>query len=363
MGILIAGGDVGAGQAALGDGGTVRTAAGRDALGLQPVLLNGPDQEVHHEGNLVHHLLHAPVTGAPLQFDALVTVLLLQRLHALQHVALAFLKAVLIVVPDQGLQKAALRRRFEIIGVEVALPSLGVLAALVDGQHVHELHADLQGIDHDALGLAGMHAPAVDHQLGFRRVEGLVVVGSQAVAVDGVGHVRAKARQIQVMGAAAHFFVRRKGQLDGAVLDFRVLQQILGQHHFDGYGGLVVAAQKGGAVGHHQVVAHIFLHHRELSLFHHHAQFLVQHDVAALIVQDPGLHVLAGQVRRSIHVGDEAHGKPAASRQIGRDRRVDHAGPGVHVNVGGPDLLQFLFQLPGQVELLLRGGEMIHSRL
>ena len=85
--------------------------------------------------------------------------------------------------------------------------------------------------------------------------ESLVLDIARGFAVDGVGEVGAELFQVGLVDTAADLFVGREQDLDGAVLDLRVVDQELRGIHDFGKAGLVVGAEQGGAVGRDDVVA------------------------------------------------------------------------------------------------------------
>ena len=173
-------------------------------------------------------------------------------------------------------------------------------------------------------------------------------------AVHGVGEVGAELFQIDLVDAAADLLVGREQDLDGAVLDLRILDQELRGIHDLGETGLVVGAEQRGAVGGDDVVADLVGERRMLGGADHLRGVGRQHDVAAAIVpHDLRLDVLAGAVGRGVHMRAEADHRHLLVG-IRRDRRVDIAVL-VEMGVAESHRLQLRGQQAAEVLLLLGG--------
>jgi hypothetical protein len=86
-----------------------------------------------------------------------------------------------------------------------------------------------------------MGADAFDREGGGVGREGLVLDIPRGFAVDGVGENRRQSLfQVDLVDAATDFLVGREQDLDGAVLDLRVVQQEMHRIHDFGDAGLVV---------------------------------------------------------------------------------------------------------------------------
>ena len=85
-----------------------------------------------------------------------------------------------------------------------------------------------------------MGADPFDGEGGGVGREGLVLDVPRGFAIDGVGEIGAELFQVDLVDAAADFFVGREQDLDGAVLDLRILQQEMHCIHNFGETGLVV---------------------------------------------------------------------------------------------------------------------------
>ena len=194
--------------------------------------------------------------------------------------------------------------------VEEALIAFRVFRACHHGKHGVELLAYEDGVFHLALGRAGVDVTALDVDFGAGGVEVLKLQFSNFAAVHGVCVLCAEAFNVEFHYAAADFFVRGEPDLDGAVLEFRVLHYVLDGVHDFGHAGFVVCAKKGGAVRGDEGLAHEMKHFRELGGLQEQAGNALQGDFSAVVVlYDLRLHIIAGGVRGGVHVGDEAYGR------------------------------------------------------
>ena len=97
-------------------------------------------------------------------------------------------------------------------------------------QPIDDGGGDLDRVLHLALGKAGMGADAFDGDGGAVGREGLVLDIAGGFAVDGVGEIGAELLQVDLVDAAADLLVGREQDLDGAVLDLRIVDQELRAH-------------------------------------------------------------------------------------------------------------------------------------
>ena len=236
-----------------------------------------------------------------------------------------------------------------------ALVALRVGGGLSGRQEGDKLVADEQGVLHLVLGRARMDVDAVDDHLGPGGVEVLILQLAQLAAVHRVGHRRAEALDVEAVGARAHLLVGGKAYRDAAVGDLRMSGEVFHGRDDLRHARLVVRPQQGGAVGDDQILPHVLLQALKLTGAHDDALLLVEHDVPALVADDPGLDSAARRVGRGVHMGDEPHaGDPLTPGGGGQ--------PGVHIALLGhvgvlePHLGQLGRQGTAQYLLLLRGG-------
>ncbi len=84
-------------------------------------------------------------------------------------------------------------------------------------------------------------------------------------AVDGIAELGAELLQVDLVGAAADFFVGGEQDADGAVPDVGIVHQELRCRHDLGNAGLVVGTQERRAIGGDDVVADLVEQHRMLA--------------------------------------------------------------------------------------------------
>ena len=208
---------------------------------------------------------------------------------------------------------------------EALLAFGGFRRAGIFRQPVDDGGGDLDRVLHLAFGKTGMGADALDGDGGAVGGKRLVLDIAGGFAVHRVGEIGAEFFQIDLVDAAADLLVGREQDLDGAVLDLRVVDQEFCRIHDLGETGLVVGAQQRGAVGGDDVVADLVGQRRLLGCTDHLRRVCRQHDVAAAIVPHHlRLDVLARAIRRSVHVRAEADHRHLLVG-IGRDRRIDIA--------------------------------------
>ena len=233
----------------------------------------------------------------------------------------------------------------------------GLRRAGVFRQAVDDGGGDLDRVLHLALGEARMGRDALDGDGGAVGRKGLVLDIAGGFAVHRIGEVGAELFQVDLVDAAADLFVGREQDLDGAVLDLRVLNQELRRIHDLGEARLVVGAEQRGAVGRDDVVADLVGERGMVGGADHLRGIGRQHDVAAVIVSyDLRLDVRAGAVRRGVHVRAEADHRHLFVG-VRRDRRIDIAVL-VEMGVGKPIACNsrasrrprfFCFSVEGQV--------------
>ena len=307
--------------------------------------------------DLLHHV---PILVPKGDLHGAGTVLLVEEGLDLPEGSLAAVEPGSAVVPDDVGQGGLFHAPFQAVQVEEALVHVRMLGPLRPRQQAVQLHGHLQGVDHDALGGAGVHVPAMDGHLGGAGVEVLELDLPRLAPVHGVSKVAAEALHVEAVGTVADLLVGGEGHADEAVGDIALLEP-LHQGHDLRHARLVVAAQNGGAVGGDEGLA-LQLQEAGEILGGQDAAGIPQGDVAAVVVVDQrGFHVLPGEVGDGVHVGDEAQPGLVLVAGSGGQGAVDVAfvaDPGVL----DAQFLKLLDQEPSEVELALRGG-VLHKLL
>ncbi len=206
-------------------------------------------------------------------------------------------------------------------------------------QGVDDLGGQVQRVDQLVLGMARMDGDALHVH---RRLVGRERLVDDLAPLGAVQRIREPGVQVlrQIgMDAAADLFIRREGDANRTVGQFRMLQQVAGRRHHDGHARLVVCAEQRRPAGGDDVVAHPCGQVGELRGRQHDVG-VGQHDVAPGIgAMDDRRDAGAGELRRRVHVRHEGDG-----RRVGLHRRwnrgQDRAVVGQR-HVGGADGRQF----------------------
>ena len=150
-----------------------------------------------------------------------------------------------------------------LVEMVVSLAPFRVARRLVLGQHVQDFVCDKQGVFHLVFGCAGMDVLALDFNVAVAGVERLVFHFAKRPAVDSIGKIRAKVRDIELVRAAADFFIGCKADFHRTVRDRRVVKQLFRQRQDFSDAAFVVRAHQRRAVGDQQVAADVSLQFRE----------------------------------------------------------------------------------------------------
>ena len=200
--------------------------------------------------------------------------------------ALAGLELLAVVVADDVVERGLFYGARHLCQVEETLVALRRLGSFVLRQGGNELVGDEAGVQHLALGIAGVHITAAYGYFGTGGVEVLVLQFAHLAAVHRVGPCATEPLHVEPVGPHADFLVGVEGDAHSSVLHFGVLLQPGHGRHYLGNAGLVVGPQQRRPVRHDEVFAHVLLQFGELADACHDALLFVQHDVAALIVPD-----------------------------------------------------------------------------
>ena len=192
--------------------------------------------------------------------------------------------------------------------MEEAFVALGVFGALLHRQQGIELLPYEYGIAHLALGGAWMHVATLDMDLGGCGIEVLEFQFAGLTAVHGIGIDSVELLNVELDHSAADFLIGSESYADGAMLEFRMGHDILHRIHYLGHAGLVIGAEKSGAIGGDDGLALMAEQFRELGRFQKEPRNTFQRDVGTVVVLDYlRFDILAGGVGGGVHVGDEAY--------------------------------------------------------
>ena len=347
-----AGAQVRAGEAHVAQPRPVGAAADGDADRGQAGLADGFLGAGHHVRVLGDDFLHVPVLLADGEADRPFPVEQVHGGGGVPHLFLFELELVRVMVADDVAQLRRFLFARKALQVEEALVALGGFRYGMGRQQAVKLHAQLDGVHHQALGGARVDAVAVEDDQGSGGVEVFVLDAAGHIPVHGVGKVRPKAVYVEQVRPAADLLVRGKADLHRAVRELRMGQQIFRQRHDLRDAGLVVRPKKRGAVRHDQLVADLAGQAGIVRRLHDDVLILVQHDVPALIAEAAGPDIGGGHAVHHVHVGDQADDRLALG--VGGDFGVNVAVL-VHPGVFRAQVGKLLGELSSQLELVLRG--------
>ena len=350
-----AGAEVRAGQAAEAQLRAVGPAAHRADHRLEARRLHGLHGALHHVFMSLERLGHVAVFHPEGEAHRAAAVLFVHGRGDLAHPFAARGEALRVVVADDVFELGAADVPRDFSDVEIALVALGSGGDLVRRQHGVDLHGHQRGVDHNALGRAGMDAHALDPEAGGRGVEGFAVDLFERAAVHRVREVRAEALKVQQGRPVSDLLVRREAHRDAAVGQPPLHQALAdGQDLRDP--GLVVRAEQGRPVGGDEGVAEAGHEVRELRGTEHQSAVAEQDPPAVIVRVHPGPDVFAAEIRGRVDVRDQPdHGVVLPSRR----RRQEAVDIGVLVREHALEshLLHLRLQKARQIDLLDRAGQ------
>src|SRR5947208_15426531 len=102
-------------------------------------------------------------------------------------------------------------------------PAFGGLGPEVAWKASDEIRRGRDRIDHEPFGGARMGVFPLEIDRRGPRAPGLLTDLAQRLAIDRVGELSPEAFDVKLFNAAADFFIRRKGDRDGAMPDLAIL--------------------------------------------------------------------------------------------------------------------------------------------
>ncbi len=363
MGVVVARREVRAGEAAERKLAAVGAATHGDAAHLFADGRVGRAGVVDEVGVLGarDHVGEVVVLVGDLDLEHALPHLGVHHLHGGAHLVLAALDLGLVMVADDVVGRGLLAVAAHALKVKEAVVAVGELRALGRRQHLVEAHNGLGGVDHHALGRARVARKAVRADLGLGRVERLVAELSERAAVDGVAELGPELLEVEKRRAVPDLLVRHEREREARVRKRRVGLQARKERHNHGVAGLVVAAEKRGAVGGHDVVAG---HLREARVRLRGDGDLApvapgaDDELAALVVLDLGMHGRPVALPRRVDVAAE----PQARQVLGAGGGGPvggHVGVLVDLDVLGAELAQVGRDDVRDVELRLGRGHVV----
>ena len=150
-----------------------------------------------------------------------------------------------------------------------------------------------------------MDAQSRDFHDGRGCIKIFILQFTQAAAVYRVSVVASEAFHVKILRPGSNLFIRRKGNLDRP-MRFLFLNQLFSGNKNFCYPGLVVAAEKSGAVCGNQCFSDLFPQRGEF--FGRKAQSALQRNRRSVIVFDNlRLNIFPADTAVSIHVSDESN--------------------------------------------------------
>ena len=114
----------------------------------------------------------------------------------------------------------------ELVEMVKAFATGRLLSAIVFWQTVVQIDADLNGIDHRSLGNPSVDVLTSNRNLGLSSVKGFILQLTQRTAINRIGKISPKVLNVKVVGTSTNLLIRPQTDLNRAMLDFRMLQQI-----------------------------------------------------------------------------------------------------------------------------------------
>ena len=114
----------------------------------------------------------------------------------------------------------------ELVEMVKAFATGRLLSAIVFWQAVVQINADLNSIDHRPFGNPSVNVLTSNRNLGLSSIKGFVFQFTQRPAINRIGKVRTKILNVKMIGTSTNLLIRPQTDLNRAMLDFRMLQQI-----------------------------------------------------------------------------------------------------------------------------------------
>ena len=356
MGVISAGSNVGAWQAAEGELSAIGAATSSNRHRLNANLTVCLKRIINQELVAVELLGHIAILLVNLNTDGILAIALVQERGDILQDLLTVGKDLGIVVADDVAELDLGRRALDGDWVVEALVALGVLRALEGGDHLLELGCHGNCVDHDVLGAAGVHHDALEVDVGVGGVKALVVELAKSLAVDGVAVCCAKFVQVKQACTVTDLLVRDKRNLKRRMSELRVVAQALEQRADLSHPGLIVSGKQRGAVGANDVHAHKILEVRNLLLGG--GDGLAVDDagdqVVALVVDDVRLDARGRRVDDGIQVRAE-HQRGSRLGALGCGEGAGDVGMLVDSDVGAAQRLELFAQVASHLVLSRRG--------
>ena len=183
-------------------------AEGQRRQGRHPRRLHGgprPEDQVHVGFNLLPHVVVGVLEDELHRARAVLGVEVVRRRA---QVLLAGLEPGPVMVAEDVVQLRPGLAALHVVEVVEALIPLGVGGGLRRGQHPRELQGNQNRVLHLVLGRAWVDVHPVEVHARVGRVEVLVLQLAQLAAIHSVGHRRAEALHVEMVGTLPNLLVR-----------------------------------------------------------------------------------------------------------------------------------------------------------
>ena len=356
MGVISAGSNVGAWQAAEGELSAIGAATSSNRHRLNANLTICLKRIINQELVALELLGHIAILLVNLNTDGILAIALVQERGDILQDLLAVGKDLGVVIADDVAELDFGRGALDGDWVVEALVALGVLRTLEGRDHLLELGSHGDCVDHDVLGAAGVNHDTLEVDVGVGSVEALVVELAESLAVDGIAVRSTEFVQVKQACTVTDLLVRDKCNLECRVCELGVVAQALEQRTNLSHTGLIVSGKQCGAVGANDVHAHEILEIRDLLLGG--SDGLAVDDagdqVTALVVDDVRLDARGRRVDDGVQVRAK-HQRGSRLGALGCGEGAGDVGVLIDGDVGAAQRLELFAQVASHIVLSRRG--------
>ena len=210
-----------------------------------------------------------------------------------------------IVVPQDIIQGRCVDIPLHIAQVIEPLAAVGRLRPCHHRQRCMEFHRQVAGIDHLALGAAGVDRQPPEGDGRIRGIEVLVFDAAHIAAVNGIGKIGTKTGDIKQQCAFPDLLIRRKADAQLAMGEvFRQQGLYCGQDLC--HTRLIICTQQRSAIGRDQGLPFHAGQKREGGYLHHGTGARQCNVLAVVMLVQHRTHPLTAGIGSGIHMGDQA---------------------------------------------------------
>ena len=198
---------------------------------------------LHDFGMTIDHLLHVAILLLDFQPVGRTWKVLHNFFDNAFQQGLFLLQSLVAEIAHDETDRRFLQRASDTDGMQktfVALSSFG--RAVILGKSIDDSRGDLDRMLHLPFGKAGMGADPFDRDGGAICRKRLILDIAGGLAVYRIGKIGVQFLQVSFVDATTDLFVGREEDLDGAMLDLRIVDEEMRRIHDLGNAGLVVRA-------------------------------------------------------------------------------------------------------------------------